>query len=105
MNGMFQMFKNTYGSVLFFNSVNVITESGKTHASAAHMFDEFSQHASGMTQILVWTALELEGLGANLQHMNAIPPVEEAIKRFIGVPETNKLRAQLVMRLRINFCW
>lgn len=95
MNGMFQMFKNTYGSVVFFDDTDVITESGKTHASAAHMFEEFSHHASGMAQILVWTALEIEGLGANLQHMNAIPPVEAAIKTFLGVPESYKLRAHL----------
>lgn len=95
MSGVFQMHKASYGSVAFFDSANTLAESGKTHASAAHMFDEFSHHASGMAQILVWSALELEGLGANLQHLNAIPPVEDAIKKFLAVPEDWKLRAHL----------
>jgi predicted oxidoreductase (fatty acid repression mutant protein) len=59
------------------------------------MFPEFSDHANGMHQILVWTALELEGLGANLQHLQAIPPVEQAIKKFCGVPEDYKLKAHM----------
>lgn len=59
------------------------------------MFPEWSEHTTGIHQILVWTALELEGFGANLQHMNAIPPVETALKQFLGVPEDWKLKAHL----------
>lgn len=81
--------------VVFWESQNTIKESGETHKSAAHMFPEFSDHANGMHQILVWTALELEGLGANLQHLNAIPPVEAAIKKFLAVPDDYKLKAHL----------
>lgn len=95
MSGVFQMHKGAYGSVAFFDSADAIAEAGKTHASAAHMFEEFSLHSSGMAQILVWSALELEGLGANLQHLNAIPPVEVAIKKFLAVPDDWKLRAHL----------
>lgn len=73
----------------------MIKESGETHKAAAHMFDQFSEHASGMAQILVWTALELEGFGANLQHMAAIPPVEPAIRKFVGVPDDYSLKANL----------
>lgn len=43
----------------------------------------------------VWTALELEGLGANLQHMNAIPPVEDAIKKEWNIPADWSLKAHL----------
>ena len=59
------------------------------------MFPEWSDHAQGIHQILVWTALQLEGVGANLQHMNAIPPIEAAIKQFAGVPEDYKLKGHL----------
>lgn len=59
------------------------------------MFDSWADHANAMDQILVWTALELEGVGANLQHMNAMPPVEEALKKFLDVPATYKLVAHL----------
>lgn len=48
-----------------------------------------------MAQFLVWTALELEGLGANLQHMQGIPPVEAALKQFCNVPEDYSLKAHL----------
>jgi predicted oxidoreductase (fatty acid repression mutant protein) len=59
------------------------------------MFGEWGEHTQGIHQILVWTALELEGVGANLQHMNAIPPIEMAIKKFAGVPDDYKLKAHL----------
>lgn len=81
--------------VVFWERGLTIKESGETHKSAAHMFAEFGDHATGMHQILAWTALELEGLGANLQHMNAIPNVEPALKTFLGLPEDYKLKAHL----------
>ena len=59
------------------------------------MFGEWGDHAQGIHQILVWTALELEGVGANLQHMNVMPSLEAAIKKFAGVPEDYKLKAHL----------
>lgn len=65
------------------------------------MFPEWSEHASGMHQILVWTALELEGLGANLQHLNAIPPVEAVIKEFSGFEAGDS--AQLKLKAHLNF--
>ncbi|KAM0437904.1 hypothetical protein ACHAPT_002269 [Fusarium lateritium] len=95
MNGLFQAHKGAYGSVVFWESGKSIKEAGETHQAAAHMFAEFGDHATGMHQILVWTALELEGLGANLQHLNAIPPVEAAVKKFLDVPEDYKLKAHL----------
>ncbi|KAI8669636.1 Nitroreductase domain-containing protein [Fusarium keratoplasticum] len=95
MGPRFQAFKNAYGSVLFWDSGETIKSSQETHQSAAHMFPQFADHASGMAQILVWTALELEGFGANLQHMGAIPPVEAALKKFLEVPEDYSLKANL----------
>ncbi len=59
------------------------------------MFEQWADHASGIAQILVWTALELEGFGANLQHMGAIPPVEAALRKFLNVPDDYKLKANL----------
>ncbi|KAI8673013.1 hypothetical protein LRP88_02463 [Fusarium phalaenopsidis] len=95
MGPRFQAFKNAYGSVLFWDSAETIKSSQETHQAAAHMFPQFADHASGMAQILVWTALELEGFGANLQHMGAIPPVEAALKKFLEVPEDYSLKANL----------
>ncbi len=47
-----------------------------------------------MLQFAVWTALEAEGLGANLQHYS--PLVDAKIAEEWKVPATWKLSAQLV---------
>jgi len=44
----------------------------------------------------VWTALEASGLGANLQHYNSEPGVEEKISKAFDIPPTWKINAQLV---------
>jgi predicted oxidoreductase (fatty acid repression mutant protein) len=44
----------------------------------------------------VWTALEVEGLGCNLQHYNFLAPVIEDTKKMWDLPEHWKLNAQLV---------
>ena len=49
-----------------------------------------------MHQIHLWTSLELEGLGANLQHHQAIPGVEEMLRKENDLPEYYSLKAQLV---------
>lgn len=47
-----------------------------------------------MLQFSVWTALEAEGLGANLQHYN--PLVDAKVAEQWKLPTTWKLAAQLV---------
>lgn len=47
-----------------------------------------------MTQLAVWTALEAEGLGANLQHYN--PLIDQKVQAAWGVDEDWELNAQLV---------
>lgn len=44
----------------------------------------------------VWTALEAEGLGANLQHFNFHPGIVADVLSEFKLPETWKLKAQLV---------
>ncbi|KAJ5506088.1 hypothetical protein PEX2_083170 [Penicillium expansum] len=92
---LFQSHKAAYGSVLFWERGQTTKEAAETHKATGHMFGEWGDHSQGIHQIFVWTALELEGLGANLQHMNAIPPIEAAMKKFAGVPEDYKLKAHL----------
>lgn len=48
-----------------------------------------------MLQFTVWTALEAEGLGANLQHYN--PLIDQRVAAEWKVPESWKLNAQLVI--------
>ncbi|KAL4765258.1 nitroreductase family protein [Aspergillus foveolatus] len=92
---LYEVHKAAYGSVLFWERGETTKEAAETHKATGHMFGEWGEHTQGIHQILVWTALELEGVGANLQHMNAIPPIEAAIKKFAGVPEDYKLKAHL----------
>jgi len=44
----------------------------------------------------VWTALELEGLGCNLQHYNFNPEFTAEVLEEWKLPKTWKLKAQLV---------
>lgn len=80
---------------MFWTSEDSIKKSQETHASAAHVLPQFAEHTTGMAQILVWTALELEGFGANLQHMGAVPGVEAALHKFLDVPSDYTLKANL----------
>lgn len=47
-----------------------------------------------MHQFVMWTALETEGLGCNLQHYN--PLIDVRIATEFDVPSTWSLKAQLV---------
>ena len=47
-----------------------------------------------MHQYVLWTALQAEGLGVNLQHYN--PPIDKRIETDYNVPETWTLKAQMV---------
>lgn len=46
-----------------------------------------------MLQYVIWTALELEGLGASLQHYN--PLIDEEVKKEWQIPSNWKLIAQM----------
>ena len=70
-------------------------ESAEKHQSAAALLPMYGDHCSGMAQVLVWTALEMEGLGANLQHVGCFPAVEPKVKEFCEVPEDYKLKAHI----------
>ena len=53
-----------------------------------------------MHQFVVWTALEAEGFGANLQHFN--PPIDAKLAETYGLPGTWSLKSQLVFGKRIG---
>ena len=109
MSSRIDMFEGAYGSVstavidsqsnfmqiTFWTDEDTIKESAQTHQAVAQMFQPWGEHANGMLQFQIWTAIELEGLGANLQHMNAFPPVEVALKKEFGIPESWSLKANM----------
>lgn len=86
-------FRNGYGTVLFFEDQQVVEQLQKDFALYKDNFPIWSQQSSGMHQFVIWTALEMESLGATLQHYN--PLIDEDVKKEWNVPGHWKLIAQM----------
>ncbi|CQR46083.1 Nitroreductase family protein [Paraliobacillus sp. PM-2] len=86
-------FANGYGTVLFFEDQEVIEGLQKQMELYKDNFPIWSEQASGMLQFVIWTSLELEGLGVSLQHYN--PLIDKGVKEKWGIPNTWKMRAQM----------
>ncbi|MCD1160821.1 nitroreductase family protein [Peribacillus frigoritolerans] len=86
-------FKAGYGSILFFEDESVVKSLQEQFATYADNFPIWSQQTSGMHQLVVWTALEAEGLGATLQHYNLL--IDDEVKKEWNVPSNWKLIAQM----------
>ncbi|MCY8232872.1 nitroreductase family protein [Priestia endophytica] len=89
MNG----FKSGYGTVLFFENMDVVQSLQEQFPSYAENFPLWSLQSSGMLQHVIWTALEVEGYGASLQHYN--PLIDEEVKNEWNVQGNCKLIAQM----------
>ncbi|KAK4179088.1 Nitroreductase-like protein [Triangularia setosa] len=87
-------FRAGAGTVLFFEDWTVVEGMQEKFALYADRFGPWAGHSNAMLQFAVWTALEAEGLGANLQHYN--PLVDEKVQQEWNIPSTWKLSAQLV---------
>ncbi|MCC2497228.1 nitroreductase family protein [Bacillus cereus] len=86
-------FKAGYGTVLFFEDEAIVKSLQEKFAAYAENFPTWSHQASGMHQLVVWTGLEAEGLGASLQHYN--PLIDDEVKQEWNVPANWKLIAQM----------
>lgn len=86
-------FRSGYGTVLFFEDNSVIESLQQQFALYKDNFPIWSQQASGMHQFVIWTALEIEGLGASLQHYNEL--IEADVKKEWSIPNNWKLIAQM----------
>lgn len=62
--------------------------------SYAQHYNDWAEQTNAMHQYFLWTALEAEGFGANLQHYN--PLVDQKTQEHYKIPLDWKLRAQLV---------
>ncbi|MCC3378319.1 nitroreductase family protein [Paenibacillus farraposensis] len=89
MNG----FRSGYGTVLFFEDNNVVAGLQQQFEAYADNFPIWANQSNGMLQLVVWTALEQEGLGASLQHYN--PLIDEKVKNEWNIPEHWKLIAEM----------
>lgn len=86
-------FKAGYGTVLFFEDEAIVKALQEQFAAYADNFPIWSNQASGMHQLVVWTALQAEGLGASLQHYN--PLIDDEVKKEWNIPANWKLIAQM----------
>ncbi|KAI9740435.1 MAG: hypothetical protein M1834_005015 [Cirrosporium novae-zelandiae] len=87
-------FRAAYGTILFYEDPVPVQELQKNFALYADRFPVWSEHTSAMHQFALWTALDAEGLGANLQHYS--PLVDEKISKTWNVPAAWSLKGQLV---------
>lgn len=83
-----------YGSILFFEDPSAYDrlQSFKMYADK---FISWRDQGSAMHQLLLWTALDLEGLGANVQHYN--PLIDIQVKDTWAIESNWDLVAQMVI--------
>ena len=91
--GRINSFRGGYGTVLFFDDTAVTEAMQKNFPFFKDQFPVWAQQANGMLQYIVWSSLEIEGLGASLQHY--APLVDDMVRKNWNVPETWKLIAQM----------
>lgn len=86
-------FKSGYGTVLFFEDNSIIEALQQQFALYKDNFPVWSQQSNGMHQYVIWTALELEGFGASLQHYNEL--IDADVKKEWNIQGNWKLIAQM----------
>lgn len=86
-------FKNSYGTILFFEDQKVVEGLEKKYPRYAANFPKWSQQTAAIHEFIVWTALEEEGMGASLQHYNEL--IQSAVLKEWNLPESWLLNAQM----------
>ncbi len=86
-------FGSGYGTILFFEDMSVIESLQEQFVTYKDNFPLWSQQSNGMLQFVIWTALEMEGLGASLQHYNEL--IEDEVKKQWHISKDWKLIAQM----------
>jgi len=86
-------FQNGYGTVLFFEDSSVIESLQQQFALYKDNFPIWSQQSNGMLQFVVWNSLEIEGLGASLQHYHSL--IDDEVKKEWHIPANWNFIAQM----------
>lgn len=86
-------FQNGYGTVLFFEDNSIIEALQQQFALYKDNFPVWAQQANGMHQYVIWTALEIEGFGASLQHYTEL--IDADVKKEWNIPDNWKFIAQM----------
>lgn len=87
-------FSQGYGTILFYEEPEDVAKLQEQFPLYSEKFPQWSEHTNAMHQYFLWTALEQEGFGANLQHYN--PLIDEKVASTWGVDLKWSLKAQLV---------
>ncbi|OCK80660.1 Nitroreductase, partial [Lepidopterella palustris CBS 459.81] len=87
-------FAAAYGTCMFFDDDTAVNELTPRFAALSKQYPEWFEHSNGMNQYIVWTALEAEGLGCNLQHYQ--PMITPAVVKEWNVPASWHLKCQMV---------
>ncbi|KAI5475191.1 nitroreductase family protein [Pseudohyphozyma bogoriensis] len=83
-----------YGTVMFFEDLDVIEANSQAKPGLRDHFPEWSSNSTGMCQYLIWTALAAEGMGASLQHNGAYSKfVPEGFAKLFDLPANWKSTA------------
>ncbi|KAL6818119.1 nitroreductase family protein [Trichoderma sp. SZMC 28013] len=93
-NAKIKGFQGAYATILFFEDPSPYEPLG-SFKMYADKFEGWREQASGMHQLLIWSALALEGVGGNLQHYN--PLIDDEVKKIWSINSNWKLLAQLVI--------
>ncbi|RHZ57673.1 uncharacterized protein CDV56_104573 [Aspergillus thermomutatus] len=88
------MYRAGYETVLFYEDPAPYGKLGGKWPMPKDKFPQWSEHANGMHQFALWTLLEAEGLGCNLQHYS--PMLDARVAEQWEVPANWSLKAQLV---------
>lgn len=86
-------FQAGYGTILFFDDTKITSYFEEHFPLYKENFGPWAQQANGMLQYAIWTTLEAEGMGANLQHYN--PIIDEEVAKTWGIDPNWKLIAQM----------
>lgn len=86
-------FRNGYGTVLYFEDNAVIESLQNKFALYKDNFPVWAQQTNGMHQYVIWTALQIEGFGASLQHYTEL--IEADVKNEWNIPDNWKLIGQM----------
>lgn len=86
-------FARAYGTILYYDDTTVSEKLAAQFPTYADNFPVWAEQANGMLQYAIWTLLESEGAGANLQHYN--PLIDEKAAQRFNIPSNWKLIAQM----------
>ena len=82
-----------YGTICYFDETAITADFMEKFPTYRDNFPIWAQQANGMLQFAVWSMLEEEGLGVNLQHYN--PLIDDEVKKTFQLPDSWQLIAQM----------